>query len=89
MIEGIRNAGCRYAIFLTTTPTISKRCLSSPIRPTEADRLREPVLDGRRLAPLQKFCDLAERHGAMTYVDEVHAVGMYGPRAAAFASATA
>lgn len=37
------------------------------------------------IAPIGAICDVADKHGAMTYLDEVHAVGLYGPRGAGVA----
>ncbi|RJE22909.1 5-aminolevulinate synthase [Aspergillus sclerotialis] len=37
------------------------------------------------IAPIEKICDLADKYGAITFLDEVHAVGMYGPHGAGVA----
>jgi 5-aminolevulinate synthase len=81
MIAGIRNSRAEKHIFRHNDPADLARLLER----VPADRPKlvcfESVysMDGD-IAPIGELCDLADRFGAMTYLDEVHAVGLYGPR---------
>jgi 5-aminolevulinate synthase len=81
MIAGIRNSRAEKHIFRHNDPADLARLLDRV--PASRPKLVcfESVysMDGD-IAPIGELCDVAERFGAMTYLDEVHAVGLYGPR---------
>ena len=81
MIAGIRNSGCEKRVFRHNDLAHLEELLA-------ADDAKAPKLiafesvysmDGD-IAPIEAICDLADKYNALTYLDEVHAVGMYGAR---------
>jgi len=80
MIEGVRKAGTERLIWRHNDTDHLEELLrvAAPDRPKLILCESLYSMDGD-VAPLHRICDLAERYGALTYVDEVHAVGMYGP----------
>jgi 5-aminolevulinate synthase len=80
MIQGIRHSGADYQIFRHNDPVDLENRLegADPWRPKIVCFESVYSMDGD-IAPVAEICDVAERYSAMTYLDEVHAVGMYGP----------
>ncbi len=84
MIEGVRQAHCEKQIFRHNDMAhleglLAGAAAADPGRPRLIVFESLYSMDGD-VAPVNRICDLAARYGAMTYVDEVHAVGMYGAR---------
>jgi 5-aminolevulinate synthase len=81
MIEGIRHGGGEKRIFRHNDVADLETKLRLFPKGTPKIIAFESVysMDGH-IAPIGAICDLAEKYGALTYLDEVHAVGLYGPR---------
>jgi len=80
MIQGIRHGRGDKQIFKHNDPADLERLLADadPARPKLVCFESVYSMDGD-IAPIGEICDIAQRYGAMTYLDEVHAVGLYGP----------
>jgi 5-aminolevulinate synthase len=81
MIHGMKSSGCEKKIFRHNDLEHLEALLkaSDPARPKIIAFESVYSMDGD-IAPIKEICDLADHYNAMTYLDEVHGVGLYGPR---------
>ena len=81
MIEGIRHARCDKAIWRHNDPEdLDAKLRALPANATKIVAFESVYSMDGDIAPIAEILDVCEAHGAMSYIDEVHAVGMYGPR---------
>ncbi|CDM35806.1 hypothetical protein DTO013E5_9215 [Penicillium roqueforti] len=86
MIQGIRHSGAKKMVFKhNDMEDLEAKLASLPLGTPKIIAFESVYSMCGSIAPIEKICDLAEKYGAITFLDEVHAVGMYGPHGAGVA----
>ena len=81
MISGIQRARCEKVIFKhNDLADLEAKLKAAPADVPKLIAFESVYSMDADIAPIEQICDLADKYSAMTYIDEVHAVGMYGPK---------
>lgn len=86
MIQGIRHSGARKMVFRhNDVADLEAKLASLPVHVPKIIAFESVYSMCGSIGPIAEICDLADKYGAITFLDEVHAVGMYGPHGAGVA----
>ncbi|KAK1140251.1 hypothetical protein N8T08_010548 [Aspergillus melleus] len=86
MIQGIRHSGAKKMVFKhNDLVDLETKLASLPLHVPKIIAFESVYSMCGSIAPIEQICDLADKYGAITFLDEVHAVGMYGPHGAGVA----
>ena len=86
MIQGIRHSGTKKIVFKhNDLADLEAKLASLPLHVPKIIAFESVYSMCGSIGPIEAICDLADKYGAITFLDEVHAVGMYGPHGAGVA----
>ncbi|KAI1335758.1 tetrapyrrole biosynthesis, 5-aminolevulinic acid synthase [Xylariaceae sp. FL0016] len=86
MIQGIRHSGTKKVVFKhNDLEDLEAKLASLPLHVPKIIAFESVYSMCGSVGPIEEICDLADKYGALTFLDEVHAVGMYGPNGAGVA----
>ncbi|KAI9807341.1 MAG: mitochondrial 5-aminolevulinate synthase [Piccolia ochrophora] len=86
MIQGIRHSGAKKMVFKhNDVADLEAKLASLPSEVPKIIAFESVYSMCGSIGPIEEICDLADKYGAITFLDEVHAVGMYGPHGAGVA----
>jgi 5-aminolevulinate synthase len=86
MIQGIRHSGTKKVVFKhNDVADLEAKLAALPLHVPKIIAFESVYSMCGSIGPIEEICDLADKYGAITFLDEVHAVGMYGPHGAGVA----